>query len=349
MNANDIRNRASSFFERLKVYAAFTVRYIVFICRKYPLIAAVFLLFYAFFLYRFLSPNFSIGSNNKNLPIPTQQQTPMNSQTTTSNTNTSTSNSSNLPSTADSPVVEPAQATAIRSDNDLSIRWSKPIEDPLIYSEKELLDSSCLSRRCNITLSEPISQVEVYWKQEGKRFVKNFQLAGATASSNFASEEELKEQAVANLEQKHKQLKQKRLKATQAVFEKGKVFEGTISSKKESQPVKIEISEIVGSSYIVVISNPIKETTQIFEGEVTEVFKGRDFGIRVDYSPEKSSAFLFLKSRSPQSDLPEDAWRFYKEEVILLLAPTDLGVDGVAESTNSNYGSGWDYKVVLRQ
>ena len=28
MNANDIRDRASSFFERLKVYAAFTVRYI---------------------------------------------------------------------------------------------------------------------------------------------------------------------------------------------------------------------------------------------------------------------------------------------------------------------------------
>ncbi len=160
MNSN-IKDRASSFFERLKVYAAFLIRYIVFICRKYPLIALAFLLFYAFFLYRFLSPNFAISSNNKNLPIP-QQQAPTNSQT-------SNSSNSNLPNTAPVTAVEPAQATAVKSGSNLSIRWTKTIEDPLIYSEKELLNSSCSSRVCNISLTEPTSQIEVYWQQEGTR------------------------------------------------------------------------------------------------------------------------------------------------------------------------------------
>ena len=348
MNSNiNIKDRATSFFERLKVYAAFLIRYIVFICRKYPLIALAFLLFYAFFLYRFLSPNFAISSNNKNLPIP-QQQAPTNSQTATNNPPVSNSSNSNLPNTAPVTAIEPAQATAVKSGSNLSIRWTKPVDEPLIYLEKELLDSSCSSQVCNVSLTEPTSQVEVYWRQEGKRYVKNFALAGATASSNFASEEELKEQAVAQLEQKHKQLKQKRLEATQKVFAKGKVFEGTISSNEKSQPIKIAISEIVGSSYIVEISNPIKETTQIFEGKITETFNSNDFRFNVKYSPDKPSAFLLLKSRSPQSNLPEDAWRFYKEEVVLLLTPTDLGVDGLAESTNSNYIPEWDYKIVLR-
>ena len=133
------------------------------------------------------------------------------------------------------------------------------------------------------------------------------------------------------------------------MFEKGKTFQGTISQKEKSEPIKLTISEVIGNTYIVEASNPTNEASnQIFEGKITEVFEDKDVGRRVDYSGQ-SSAFLSLKSRSPQSDLPENAWRFYKEEVILLLSPTDLGVDGVAESTNSNYVSGWDYKVVLRQ
>ncbi|MDJ0592991.1 MAG: hypothetical protein QNJ72_23890 [Pleurocapsa sp. MO_226.B13] len=338
MNSNEIKNRASSFFERLKVYGAFLVRYIVFICRKYPLIAVIFLVFYAFFLYRFLSPNFSISSN-KNLPIP-QQQTLPNSQTANPNTN-------NLPSTTPSPVV-PAQVTAVHSGSKLSIKWTESIEDPLIYSERGLIDSNCISRSCSINLSEPISQIEVYWRQGGKRYVKNFKV-DKTVTSNTASQEELREQAVAKLEEKHQQLKQKRLSAAQEVFAKGKVFEGTISYREESQPIKIAISDLVANSYIVEISNPVKETTQIFEGEITEVFKGENYRFNFpEYSPEKASAFLSLKSRSPQSDLPDDAWRFYKEEVILLLDSTDLGVDGVAESINYNGISGWDYKITLR-
>ena len=332
MNSNDLKNRASSFWERLKHYAAFLIRYIVFICRKFPLIAALFLILYAFLAYRFLSPNFSVTSNSQNLPIPQQ---------------TSSSSPSNIPTTPTAPVVQPAQATAVRSGSNLSLRWSLPVEDPLIYSEKSLLDSHCLSQRCNITLNEPISQVEVYWRQSGKRYVKNFKLE--TGTSNTASQEDLKEQAVARLEEKHQQLKQKRLEAAQKIFAKGKVFTGTVAYKDESQPIKIEISEIVGDSYIVEVSNPKKEFTQIFEGEITETYKGEYFRRDLEYSPKKAEAFLFLKSRAPQSDLPDEAGKFYTEEVVLLLASTDLGVDGVAESIQSNYTSGWDYKVVLRQ
>ncbi|NJO96053.1 MAG: hypothetical protein HC764_08475 [Pleurocapsa sp. CRU_1_2] len=113
MNSSEIKDRASSFFARLKVYAAYAVRYIVFICRKYPFLAAIFLLFYAFFLYRYLSPN-SIKTNNLPIPQQTQQTQAITSSQTTNQT---------------TPVIEAAQATAVRSGTDLSIRWDRPVEN----------------------------------------------------------------------------------------------------------------------------------------------------------------------------------------------------------------------------
>lgn len=347
MNANDVKERAYSLFERLKVYTAYLIRYIVFICRKYPLVAILFLVVYSFFLFKLLTPMLSpnLSSNNRNLPIEQQNSSALNSNSTTTNlhdnTPSKTLNTSPVP-------IEPAQVSAVKSGSNLSLKWSESIEDPLIYSEKELLDSSCLSRRCQINLNEPISQVEVYWRQNGKRYVKNFKLAG-TNIGNTASEEELKEQAVAQLEQKHKQLKLKRIEATKAVFFKGKVFEGTISFEEQSQPIKLTISEIIGDSYIVEVSNPINdEAAQIFEGEITEVFRPRDHGLySVDYNPKKTSPFLLLKSRSPQSDLSDSIWKIYKKKTILLLKPTELGIDGLAELIESG-SRDWDYRIVIR-
>ena len=140
------------------------------------------------------------------------------------------------------------------------------------------------------------------------------------------------------------------LEPPQAVFEKGKVFQGTISYRDESQQIKVEISEIIGKIYIVEVSNPESEITQIFEGEIDEVFTRENFGIsdsRVNYSPKKPSAFLVLRSRSPQSNLPDSAWRIYSKDTIIILEPTELGVDGVAEPLNDRR-RGWDYKIVLR-
>ena len=171
---NQIVERASSFFARLKIYAAYAVRYTVFICRKYPLIALAFLLFYAFFLYRFLSPNFAISSNNKNLPIPQNTALP-NSPTTSQPSSQSTT-------PAPAPVIDAAVATAVQSGENLSIRWDRPVQDPKIYADNGTtnfaeLDSNCQSQTCNVVLYDPADKVEVRWVQEGKRFIKSFKIS----------------------------------------------------------------------------------------------------------------------------------------------------------------------------
>ena len=154
MNNIDFKDKATSLFARLKVYTVFLIRYIVFIGRKYPLIAAVFLLFYAFFWYKSLN----ISTPSSNLPLTTQSP--------------SYSNSNQTPTTA--PILEAAQATAIKNGETLTIQFSKPVETPRIFADKVSLDYDCQPKSCKIALSQPLSQIQVYWWQQGKRFVKNF-------------------------------------------------------------------------------------------------------------------------------------------------------------------------------
>lgn len=157
MNNIDIKDRATSLFARLKVYAVFLIRYIVFIGRKYPLIAALFLLFYAFFFFRSLNLNTSsnLPISNNNLPLP----------------NTSTySNTQPNPT----PVIEAAQATAIKNGSTLVIRFSKPVKNPTIAANGKKLDFECQERTCNVNLSKPLSQINLSWWQESKLFKKDF-------------------------------------------------------------------------------------------------------------------------------------------------------------------------------
>ena len=69
---NNINNRASSFWQRLKHYTAFIVRYIVFIGRKNPLIAVIMIAVYAVFFYQAFLRNTRAFQSNRNLPLPSQ-------------------------------------------------------------------------------------------------------------------------------------------------------------------------------------------------------------------------------------------------------------------------------------
>ena len=246
-----MNNAANSLVQRLKIYTAFVVRYIVFIGRKYPLIAVAIILLYGFFFYQSFFRK-KVAQNN--LPLPTQSLSP-----STSSTNSSTTTINNQ-----------------------------------LQTDAEI-------------------------------------------------EERLKEQEIAKLEEKQRQEKQKRIEAAQAVFKQGRVFNGQLIYQNQSQPIRVEISAVVGSTYVVEISNPQQGVSQIFEGQLTEEFSHQS----LKYNPDKLSAFLALKSRSPQ-DLPDNIWRLYRYQTNLILAPKELGIDGLADSLVSFPVNPWDYSIVIR-
>lgn len=154
MNTN-IRDTASNVAAKLKVYTVFLVRYIVFIGRKYPLIAALFLLFYAFFFLKSLNI-----SSSRNLPLPS--------------TPSYSNNQPITPTPTPTPVIEAAQATAIKNGSNLTIQFTKPVENPMISANGKRLDFKCQAKTCDVILSQPLSQINLSWWQQGKRFTKDF-------------------------------------------------------------------------------------------------------------------------------------------------------------------------------
>jgi hypothetical protein len=168
MNSSEIKDRASSFFARLKLYAAYAVRYIIFICRKYPFLAAIFLVFYAFFIYKYLSPD--------NLPIPQSTQPPIQQNTALPNS-PATSTQPSSQTTTPAPVIEAAQVTAVQSGENLSIRWDRPVQDPVVHADNATLDTNCQPQTCNVILNKPADEITVRWDQDGERFIKSFKIS----------------------------------------------------------------------------------------------------------------------------------------------------------------------------
>ncbi len=154
---NNIGNTATSFFERLTILAAFGVRYVVFIGRKYPLIAVGFLLFYAFFCYQLF---FSQPSNLASQPH-----------------SSSTSLNRRIPTTT--PVVEAAQASAYKNDSVVTIRWNKPVESPRISDFSRQLKTECQPKSCSINLEEIPERLKVRWRQLGQSFEKTFRFSSS--------------------------------------------------------------------------------------------------------------------------------------------------------------------------
>ena len=159
MNNIDLKNTATSLFHRLTVYAAFGVRYLVFLGRKYPLIAAGFLLFYAIFFSKLF---FGQPSLQSNLPLPPQ---PYSSSSSSSSLNNQTPTAT---------VIDVAQATAYKNGSIVTIRWTKLVESPQIYSSNGKLEANCQPQSCDLNLSQQIDRLEVKWQQQGQRFEKIF-------------------------------------------------------------------------------------------------------------------------------------------------------------------------------
>ncbi len=156
-------------------------------------------------------------------------------------------------------------------------------------------------------------------------------------------EEKLKEQEIAKLEEKQRLEKQKRIESAQAVFKKGSVFNGDLIYGNDAQPIRIEVSAVVGSTYVLEISNPKQGASQIFEGQLVHQFTHES----LKYNSPTLSAILSLKSRSPQN-YPENVWRFYRYQTTLILIPQELGIDGLADSLVSFPVNPWDYSIVIR-
>ena len=159
-NIDNIKSKATSFFHKLPAYLVFVVRYIVFIGRKFPLLAAGFLLFYTIFFYQLFLSQPSLKGQ---LPPPPQPYS------------SSTSSSSYNKPVPTAPVIDVAQATAYKNGSIVTIRWTKPVEYPQIYSANGKLEASCQSQSCDINLTQQqTDRLEVKWRQQGQRFKKVF-------------------------------------------------------------------------------------------------------------------------------------------------------------------------------
>ena len=102
----NINRRENSFFQALKNYIAFGVRYVVFLGRKTPIVAYIAIAIYGIFCYQTFLGNKVAFRSQRNLPLPAQSSS---NSTSTSTSSTSTSNSFPSNGSSPNPVVVNSQ------------------------------------------------------------------------------------------------------------------------------------------------------------------------------------------------------------------------------------------------
>ena len=151
---------AATFFGKFSELTVFAVRWIIYFGRKYPLAAAGYLVFYAWFF--FLQAKSS--QSNLSLPPPPQQQRP-----------TSFASSSPVPAPpVPSPVVPLAQTQAFKNGNSAIIKWSQPVSNPMLYTDGNLLQASCQPQVCTVSIPAQIKELQASWQEGGQSFKKKF-------------------------------------------------------------------------------------------------------------------------------------------------------------------------------
>ena len=153
---------AATFFGKFSELTVFAVRWIIYFGRKYPLAAAGYLVFYAWFF--FLQAKSS--QTNLALPPPSiQQQTP---------TSSAPSAPVPAPPVPPSPVVPLAQTQAFRNGNSAIIKWSQPVSNPMLYTDGNLLQASCQPRVCTVSIPAQVKELQASWQEGGQSFKKKF-------------------------------------------------------------------------------------------------------------------------------------------------------------------------------
>lgn len=151
---------AATFFGKFSEITVFAVRWIIYFGRKYPLAAAGYLVFYAWFF--FLQAKSS--QSNLSLPPSPQQQRP-----------TSFASSPPVPAPPiPSPVVPLAQTQAFRNGNSAIIKWSQPVSNPMLYTDGNLLQASCQPQICTVSIPAQVKELQASWQEGGQSFKKKF-------------------------------------------------------------------------------------------------------------------------------------------------------------------------------
>lgn len=146
---------AATFFGKFGELTVFAIKWIVYFGRKYPLAAAGYLVFYAWFF--FLQAKNSSQSNLP--PSPIQQNQTF---------------SASSPPPLSSPVVSVAQAQAFKNGNSAVIKWSQPVSNPVLYADGKLLQASCQPQVCTVSISVQIDELQASWQEGGQSFKKKF-------------------------------------------------------------------------------------------------------------------------------------------------------------------------------
>lgn len=148
---------AATFLGKFGELTVFAIKWIVYCGRKYPLAAAGYLVFYAWFF--FLQAKSSSQSNLPLPPSPLQQRPTF---------------SASSPSPLPSPVVSVAQAQAFKNGDSVIVKWSQPVSNPILFADGNSLQASCQPQVCTVPVSAQVNELQASWQEGGQSFTKKF-------------------------------------------------------------------------------------------------------------------------------------------------------------------------------
>ena len=160
----NISLNSANILKKIGAYTAYIAKWIVYLGRKYPILAAVHIALSVWLLFFWgRQPNLSPP-----VPSTTAPSTPAPITVPAAPTPIAP------PASAPAPVVQIAQARAFKDDNTITIRWSQEIEQPQLYADGRLLGAQCESESCTVAVEEGVQQLQAKWQQQGQPFEKVF-------------------------------------------------------------------------------------------------------------------------------------------------------------------------------
>lgn len=167
-NINNIQNSAAPIAKRIGAYTAYGAKWIVYLGRKYPILAALHIAVTVWFLFFY--------GRQGNLPIPTTTAPPTPAPVTAPTPAPTPAATTPItpPASAPDPVVQIAQARAFKDGDEITIRWNQAVKNPKLYADNKLLNASCDDKTCVVDGKQKMQQIQAKWQQQGQPFEKAF-------------------------------------------------------------------------------------------------------------------------------------------------------------------------------
>ena len=166
----NISLNSANILKKIGAYTAYIAKWIVYLGRKYPILAAVHIALSVYLLFFWgRQPNLPPPVPSTTAPLaPAPTLAPAHNQTPAATTPITP------PASTPDQVTQIAQARAFKDGGELTIRWNQDVEQPKLYADNRQLKAECESRSCTVAVEEGVQQLQAKWEQQGQPFEKVF-------------------------------------------------------------------------------------------------------------------------------------------------------------------------------